>query len=427
MFRLGIARFNQYKTCNSVLNEPDQLPPAGPDLPDGGHARGVGMKICVIGVRGLPGVVGGIETYCAEIYPRIARWRRDLAVTIITRTDREGRRRYALGDADVIVLPTLPFRGIDVPLHTLLALLYARLVLRSEVVAIQGIGPGFFAAFARALGFRTVVTHHAPDFERPKWGVMGRWFLRTGERIACGAADRVICVSEALRQALVARHPRVRDRAVAIRNGGGLPRATSGPKSARPAFSPPAGPYVLAVGRLEATKGFADLVAAFRSAARPDLTLVIAGTAAPGDPYAEALLREADARVVFAGAVFGDDLRRLYGGAALFVHPSRMEGHGIVVSEALGEEIPVIVSDIPPHREYQLDPGCYFPAGDVEALAERLAAPDFSVFRSPRAIALNRGHTWESSARAHLRVLEGVAGRLQEEAAAPATSAKARQ
>ena len=30
------------------------------------------MKIAVIGTRGIPNVMGGVETHCEELFPRIA-------------------------------------------------------------------------------------------------------------------------------------------------------------------------------------------------------------------------------------------------------------------------------------------------------------------------------------------------------------------
>ena len=41
------------------------------------------MKIFVIGTRGIPDVLGGVETHCQELFPRIAEMGFD--ITIIRR------------------------------------------------------------------------------------------------------------------------------------------------------------------------------------------------------------------------------------------------------------------------------------------------------------------------------------------------------
>ena len=42
------------------------------------------MKIVVIGTRGIPNIMGGVETHCEELFPRIAA--RGFDVTVIRRS-----------------------------------------------------------------------------------------------------------------------------------------------------------------------------------------------------------------------------------------------------------------------------------------------------------------------------------------------------
>lgn len=39
------------------------------------------MRIVVTGTRGIPDILGGVETHCEELFPRIAR--KDIDVTLI--------------------------------------------------------------------------------------------------------------------------------------------------------------------------------------------------------------------------------------------------------------------------------------------------------------------------------------------------------
>ena len=41
------------------------------------------MKIVVTGTRGIPNIMGGVETHCEELFPRIAR--KGFEVTVIRR------------------------------------------------------------------------------------------------------------------------------------------------------------------------------------------------------------------------------------------------------------------------------------------------------------------------------------------------------
>ena len=44
------------------------------------------MKICAIGLRGIPDVMGGIETHCEHLYPRLAHLDEKLEIIVIGRS-----------------------------------------------------------------------------------------------------------------------------------------------------------------------------------------------------------------------------------------------------------------------------------------------------------------------------------------------------
>jgi glycosyltransferase involved in cell wall biosynthesis len=103
------------------------------------------------------------------------------------------------------------------------------------------------------------------------------------------------------------------------------------------------GPYVLAVSTLEPRKNLPALAAAFAALrrSRPELTLAIAGLAGWGErpPRVEGIR--------LLGYVPDAELARLYRGASAFAYPSRFEGFGIPVVEALASGIPAVVSSHP--------------------------------------------------------------------------------
>ena len=365
------------------------------------------MRVCVIGLRGLPPVIGGIETHCEQLYPLMAAQDVTLDVVLLTRAGFGSSGEAAPGvRARASWAPGSP--GLETFLHTLLAIFIARFSERADLVHLHGIGPGFFAPLARILGLRTIVTHHARDYERPRWGWPGRLILRLGEWATAMAAHGIICVSGALRDEFLNDYPSARRRTYVIRNAG---FDATAPMSGGvlDQLGLEAGGYILAVGRLEATKAFDLLMQAYDRAQTRRHKLVIVG--GQGDPaYAQYLTRLASDRVVFGGVRSAKALRELYAGAAVFVHASSMEGYGLVVAEALSMGAPVLASSIPQHREFGLEPGCYFPPGDVDALVDRLRVKDFQIYRSEAAEARARADSWSRVAREHQRVYSHVLG-----------------
>jgi glycosyltransferase involved in cell wall biosynthesis len=100
------------------------------------------------------------------------------------------------------------------------------------------------------------------------------------------------------------------------------------------------GPYVLGVSTLEPRKNLPALVAAFAvlRRRRPELTLALAGL----EGWEREPLSADGVRLL--GFVSDDELARLYRGAAAFAYPSRFEGFGIPVVEALASGVPAVVS-----------------------------------------------------------------------------------
>jgi glycosyltransferase involved in cell wall biosynthesis len=121
-----------------------------------------------------------------------------------------------------------------------------------------------------------------------------------------------------------------------------------------PAVAPlvAAGPYLLALGTLEPRKNLPALVRAFGALApaHPDLHVVLAGPDGPDRPGIDAAvaglapaLRD---RVAVTGPVGASDKRALLEGATALVYPSRDEGFGFPVLEAMQAGTPVVASRV---------------------------------------------------------------------------------
>ncbi|MYF62257.1 MAG: glycosyltransferase, partial [Gammaproteobacteria bacterium] len=80
-------------------------------------------------------------------------------------------------------------------------------------------------------------------------------------------------------------------------------------------------------------------------------------------------------RIEFAGECTGEEISGLYDRASVFVLPSRFEGYGMALTEALARGLPVIstIAGAIPHT-VPGDAGILVPAGDTEALADAIAS-----------------------------------------------------
>ena len=151
--------------------------------------------------------------------------------------------------------------------------------------------------------------------------------------------------------------------------------------------------YLLFVGTLEPRKDLRTLLAAVRLL-RDAPPLVLVGPPGWGEQVAVG-----DART--PGFLDDDALRSVVAGAAALVLPSRDEGFGLTVLEALAAGTPVVASDLPVLREVGGDAVAYAAVGDAEAFAAALTA----VLESPGDPAVRRAQaapfTWQRSAQGH--------------------------
>jgi glycosyltransferase involved in cell wall biosynthesis len=330
-------------------------------------------RLFVTGLRGFPSVMGGVESHCEQLYPRIRRLSDRWSVTVLARRAYVGGDPYEVDGVRIVPLPSTRGTSTEAIVGTLLSVLEARRR-GADLLHIHAIGPALLTPLARLLGLRVVVTHHGEDYARAKWGRFARLMLRAGEAAALRFAHRVIVVAPSLRKRLADAYPAQAAKLDYIPNGTSrLPEQGSQARALLASIGYAPGDYVLTVGRLVPEKAFDTLVAAVRRV--PGRRLLVVGGADHESAFSRQLLAQAGPDIVFAGVLDKPTLRDLYLQCGLFVLPSLHEGLPIAALEAGSLGAPLLLSDIPANLDLGLPPHHYVPAGSVEALAERIALP----------------------------------------------------
>lgn len=327
------------------------------------------MKIVVTGTRGIPNIMGGVETHCEELFPRIVAAHPDADVTIIRRKHHTKDTLTEYKGVKLVDIPTPPKKSFEAIIHTFRAVIRAKR-LHADLIHIHACGPAIMTPLARLLGLKVVFTHHGPDYDREKWGAMAKFVLRLGERMGVKYANAVIVISSVINGICIGKYDR-KDCHL-IYNGVPAPEICDDEEYFKE-LGIEKGKYILGMCRFVPEKNLHHLVEAFAKINNAGYKLVLAGDADFIDVYARNLKKMAKENgVVLPGFVKGKKLHSLLTGARCYVLPSSHEGLPIALLEAMSYNLPVIVSDIPANLEVGLNSECYFPCGDVDALAEKL-------------------------------------------------------
>lgn len=143
------------------------------------------------------------------------------------------------------------------------------------------------------------------------------------------------------------------------------------PRAAGVATAGPALPTLLTVSRLEPHKNQSAVLRA-AAALGGDVQVRFIGRG-PERPALESLAAALGVRCRIETAADDATVTQAYHEAAVAVCPSRFEGFGLTPIEAVASGVPVVASDIPPHREFVGEAARLVPLDNPAALAAAIA------------------------------------------------------
>ncbi|NCD68407.1 glycosyltransferase family 4 protein [Mucilaginibacter agri] len=196
-------------------------------------------------------------------------------------------------------------------------------------------------------GIKSVVTVHDLIFMRfPQYfGRINRWIYRNKLVHACRVADKIIAISQKTKDDLIELLGTSPDKIEVIYQSCDdsfrKPQSAEQKQAVKTKYNLP-NQYLLNVGTIEPRKNLLLAVKAF--AQTEDIKLVVVGKPTAYLDEVKTYINQNDLadRVIFLHQVQFHELPAIYQQAICFIYPSRYEGFGIPILEALSSGVPVI-------------------------------------------------------------------------------------
>ncbi len=362
------------------------------------------MKIGILGTRGIPARYGGFETLAEELSARLAARGHDVTVYTRSRYAEPGLREWR--GAKVRVLPTIPTKYLDTVAHGFLSGLDAAFERFDAVLVCNAINA--LSCFLPRVSGSTRIVLNVDGLERHrrKWNAVGQLAYRISEKLSTIVPDAVVSDARVIRDYYRERYG---FESHFIPYGGDLPEPAGRDTLERLGLAAEA--YVLYVSRLEPENNADAVVRAYRDVPG-EMPLVVVGDAPYAADYIARVRAEADPRVRFPGAIYGEGYRQLLAHAAVYVHATEVGGTHPALVEALGYGRVVAYNATPENEEVAGGVGVPFDARQPGTLSQVLATllndpASASVWKERAKARVNERYRWEDVVSRYEAVLFG--------------------
>lgn len=319
-------------------------------------------SLVIQGVRGIPAMHGGFETFAEYLSLYLAARGWDVTVYCQLDKSKTNLNKY---DEDVwcgVRRVFVPVRG-NGPLGTIifdfLSIIHA-IRMRSKTVLTLGYNTAVFNLLFRLFGVVNFINMDGLEWKRSKWSVFHKIYLYINERIGCLVGT-----------VLVADHPEIE---IHLASRVHSEKICMIPYGARQIsdntvvplikFNLSTDGYIVLIARPEPENSILEIVQAFSRSSR-NIKLVMLGNFSSSNKYHSSVVSAASEEVVFLGAIYDKAvLDSLRSNALFYIHGHTVGGTNPSLVEALGAGQAIIAHDNKFNRWVAGDAAFYFRSVD---------------------------------------------------------------
>jgi glycosyltransferase involved in cell wall biosynthesis len=305
-----------------------------------------GLRIAMIGTRGVPAAYGGFETAVEEIGSRlVTRGHRVLVYSRnISGAAYEGRHYKGMR---TFTLPALHRKSAETLSHTGLSVAHSIAVARPDVAIVFNAANAPFLPPLRAAGIPVATHVDGLEWRRAKWGPTGKKYYLWAERRAVQWSDALIAdaagISDYYRRTYDADTEQI---------AYGAPILDGAGADLLPGWVHPR-EYHLVVARFEPENHVLEIIKGFsQSSAR--YPLIVVGSAPFAEQYTAQIadIASNDPRIRLVGRVDDQaELDQLYANAMTYLHGHSVGGTNPSLLRAMGAGVQILAFDVDFNRE----------------------------------------------------------------------------
>ncbi len=321
------------------------------------------MKVAILGSRGIPASYSGFETSIQETATRFVK--AGIETIVYCRRHHYEQQLEQFDGVKLIYCWSIKNKYLDTITHTLVSFVDSFLRRDIDVIVMYGVGNSIFMWLCRMLGVPVIAVLDGADWERKKWGLLARWFLKVSRSIAVTYSDFYIVDSEILCDAY---RKRFRKEPIHIAYGANALSEYSREPLQR--FNLKRRGFIIFVGRFVKEKGVDFLLRNFTQVNTDIKLVVVGGTSDKG--YERELRELGNNRVIFAGFLYGKEYESLLHDALFYVSCSFLEGTSPSLLSAMAINGFALVSDIDENKEVLKGTCATFRTGDSQDFIDKL-------------------------------------------------------
>jgi len=298
------------------------------------------MNIALIGIRGIPVVYSGYETFSEVCSTELVK--KGHEVTVYCRSAYVNPKKKSHKGVRLVVLPTIKSKNFDTIFHSFISTIHACFSSYDTILYLS-VGNSLFSFLPRLFGKRTVVNVDGMDWKRKKWGRFAKWFLNTSEWLATFLPNEIVTDSDFIEKYYLDKY---RKKSVYIPYGGFTKLNLTNTHKLLKKFGLKRGNYFIWNGRMVPDNHIEDLVLAYKKV-KSAFKCIILGDDLYSDTYKNYLLSLAsgDNRFIFPGFVAHDTAGILIKNSYAYVETKRSGGTHPSLVEAMSLGALIVTDD----------------------------------------------------------------------------------